>query len=170
VAADFVALQAHLGRGLATIRTRSFNHLGPGQREHFVAPAVAGRIARNERDGGDVVPVGDLSPRRDFTDVRDVVRAYRLLVVRGTPGEVYNVCSGRDIAIRDLAERLVGLAARPMKLEVDPELLRPVEVPVLRGDNAKVTEATGWVPTIPLDQTLADLLADARARVALSAT
>ena len=165
VAADYLAVQAHLGWGLATLRVRAFNHLGPAQTDRFVASALAARIARNEVEGRDVVPVGNLSPRRDFTDVRDVVRAYRLLVERGTPGEVYNVCSGRDVAIRELAERLLAMADRPMRLEVDPALERPVDVPVHRGDAARIGAATGWQPQIPLERTLADLLDDWRRRV-----
>src|SRR5215218_1530980 len=92
LAADALAQQAFLGHGLRVIRVRPFNHLGPGQSEQFVAPAIAARIARAERDGGPTIPVGNLSARRDVTDVRDVVRSYRLLVDRGEPGEVYNVC------------------------------------------------------------------------------
>ena len=115
------------------MRVRAFNHLGPGQTNRFVAPALAERIALNELEGGEVVPVGNLTPRRDFTDVRDVVRAYRLLIEHGEPGEAYNVCSGHDIAISELADRLVAMAARPMRLEGDPTLQRPVDVPVLRG-------------------------------------
>jgi GDP-4-dehydro-6-deoxy-D-mannose reductase len=165
-AAELVSLQAHLARGLGVLLVRAFNHLGPGQSDRLVASALAAQVARNERDGGDVVRVGDLSPRRDFTDVRDVVAAYRLLVERGTPGEAYNVCSGVDVAIQDLADRFLAMAERPMRLEVDPERLRPVELPVLRGDNGKLRGATGWAPTIPLDQTLADVLAWWRERVA----
>ncbi|MCB0962834.1 MAG: NAD-dependent epimerase/dehydratase family protein, partial [Acidimicrobiales bacterium] len=111
VAADYLGLQAWLGRGLPVLRVRAFNHLGPGQTDKFVAPALASRIARAElegspADGGEVVlPVGDLSARRDFTDVRDVVRAYRLLMRDGEPGEVYNVCSGVDLAVQDLADQ-----------------------------------------------------------------
>ena len=93
--------------------------------------------------------VGDLSPRRDFTDVRDVVRAYRLLVERGAPGEVYNVCSGRDLSVQELADHLLTLARHPMQLETDPALLRPVDVPVLRGDATKLRDATGWQPRSP---------------------
>ena len=166
VAADFLALQAFLGRGLGVLRVRAFNHLGAGQTDRFVASALAHRVARNERDGGDVVPVGNLTPRRDFTDVRDVVRAYRLLVQRGVPGEVYNVCSGHDVAVAELAEQLVQLADRPMRLEADPTLQRPVDIPVLRGDNTRVRTATGWTPEIPLHQTLADLLAHWRNTIA----
>ena len=165
VAADFLGLQAFLGQGLGVIRVRAFNHLGPGQTDRFVAPALAARIAANERDGGDTVTVGDLSPRRDFTDVRDVVRAYRLLVEHGAPGEVYNVCTGRDLSVQQLADHLLTLATRPMRLETDPALLRPVDIPVLRGDAAKLREATGWTPEISIDQTLADLLDDQRTRV-----
>jgi len=165
VAADYLGLQAFLGYGLDVLRIRAFNHLGPGQTSRFVASAIAERIAGNELDGTEVVPVGNLSPRRDFTDVRDVVRAYRLLIEHGEAGEAYNVCSGVDIAISDLAERLLALAERPMRLEEDPALQRPVDVPVLRGDPSKVHKATGWEPTIPLEQTLADLLAEWRARV-----
>ncbi len=165
VAADFVGLQAHLGYGLDVVRVRAFNHLGPGQSNNFVAPAIAERIAVNELDGTEVVPVGNLSPRRDFTDVRDVVRAYRLLVERGVPGEVYNVCTGRDLAISELADRLLSMAAHPMRLEEDPNLQRPVETPVLRGDATKVRKTTGWIPEIGMDQTLTDLLAEWRTRV-----
>jgi GDP-4-dehydro-6-deoxy-D-mannose reductase len=164
-AADALALQAHLGHGLGVIRVRPFNHLGPGQSEKFVAPALAARIARAERDSLDTIVVGNLSARRDMTDVRDVVRAYRLLVARGMPGEVYNVCSGADVAIQELADQLVALAERPITLEPDPSLLRPVDLPVLRGDASKLRAATGWSPAIPVEQTLADLLDDMRARV-----
>jgi GDP-4-dehydro-6-deoxy-D-mannose reductase len=166
VAADYLGLQAFLGQQLGVIRVRAFNHLGPGQTDRFVAPALAARIAANERHGGDRVRVGDLSARRDFTDVRDVVRAYRLLVELGAPGEVYNVCTGRDLAVQELADRMLALATRPMRLEPDPALLRPVEVPVLRGDATKLRAATGWAPTIPIEQTVADLLDDQRARAA----
>lgn len=165
LAADALAQQAYLGHGLGVIRVRPFNHLGPGQAEQFVASALAARIARAERDGTDHITVGNLEARRDFTDVRDIVRAYRLLVERGVPGEVYNVCSGRDLAIQDLADHLVRLAHRPIELRPDPALMRPADLPVLRGDASKLTAATGWVPEIPIEQTLADLLDDMRSRV-----
>ena len=165
VAADMIALQAWLGYGLEVMRVRAFNHLGPGQANAFVAPALAERIARCEIDGREEVTVGNLTPRRDFTDVRDVVRAYRALVCDGEPGEAYNVCSGADIAIAELAERLVALARRPVRLEGDPTLQRPVDVPVLRGDHTKLTIATGWEPQIPLDVTLAAIMDEWRDRV-----
>ncbi len=165
VAADYLGLQAWLGLGLPVLRVRAFNHLGPGQTDKFVASALASRIAHNEVDGGDTITIGNLSARRDFTDVRDVVRAYRLLMERGEPGEVYNVCTGVDVAVQDLADQLLALATRPMRFEADPDLLRPVDVPVLRGDHAKLTAATGWEPEISLTQTLADLLDDWRRQV-----
>lgn len=170
VAADFLALQAFLGRGLGTLRVRAFNHLGPGQTDKFVASALASRIARNEIEGTDEIPIGNLSARRDFTDVRDVVRAYRMIVTDGVPGEVYNVCSGRDVAVQELAEKLLARASRPMRFVTDENLLRPVDVPVLRGDHAKLSEATGWDPSIPLEQTLEDLLDDWRLRLGSTAS
>jgi len=165
IAADELGLQAWLGHGLEVLRVRAFNHLGPGQTNRFVCPALAERIALNELDGREVVPVGNLTPRRDFTDVRDVVRAYRLLVERGEPGEAYNVCSGEDIAISDLADRLIAMARRPMRLENEPSLQRPVDVPVLRGDYTKLHKATSWDPEIPLRVTLQDVLDEWRERI-----
>ena len=147
------------------MRVRPFNHLGPGQSEQFVAPAIAARIARAERDGTDTIAVGNLSARRDVTDVRDVVRAYRLLVEAGEPGEAYNVCTGEAITVRSLVDLLLGLARRPIELTTDPSLLRPVDLPVLRGDATKLRAATGWEPKIAIEQTVADLLDDMRARV-----
>jgi GDP-4-dehydro-6-deoxy-D-mannose reductase len=165
-AADHVALQAFLGHSQHVVRARPFNHLGPGQTDRFVAPALAGRIARNELHGEEVLRVGNLSPRRDFTDVRDVVRAYRLLVEHGRAGEVYNVCSGNAIAVQELAEQLIELSSVPMRLEPDPELQRPVDIPVLLGDSTRITKDTGWAPEIPLSRTLQDLLDDRRRIVA----
>jgi GDP-4-dehydro-6-deoxy-D-mannose reductase len=166
VAADALALQAHLGHGDGVIRVRPFNHLGPGQSDRFAASAFASRIAANELSGDREIHVGNLTPRRDVTDVRDVVRAYRMLVEHGTPGDVYNVCSGRDIAMREIAEMLVDMAQEPMELVVDSDLQRPVDLPVLRGDNRRLQKATGWEQTIPLADTLRDVLDDWRARIA----
>ncbi len=166
VAADALAQQAWLGHRLPVIRVRAFNHLGPGQSDRFLAPSIAARIAHNERDGGDEVPIGNMTPRRDVTDVRDVVRAYRLLVEAGEPGAVYNVCRGSAVSVQEIAEALLAKASRPMRLVSDPGLQRPVDIPVLVGDNTSLRDATGWEPTIALDQTLSDVLADWRARLA----
>ena len=158
LAAEAVVAQAHLGHGQHVITVRPFNHIGPGQTPNFAVPALAKRIVEADRGGSPTIPVGNLSARRDFTDVRDVVRAYRLLVEAGRPGEVYNVCSGRDVSIREIADGLLGLAGTTLEFEIDPSLVRPVEVPVLRGDPARLVDATGWKPEVPLDQTLADVL------------
>jgi len=159
LAAEAVVTQAHLGHGQHVITVRPFNHIGPGQTPNFAVPALARRIVAAERSGAGTIPVGNLSARRDFTDVRDVVRAYRLLIESGRPGAVYNVCSGRDISIREIADGLLGLAGTSLEFETDPSLVRPVEVPVLRGDPGRLADATGWAPAVPLEQTLADVLA-----------
>jgi GDP-4-dehydro-6-deoxy-D-mannose reductase len=166
VAAEVVGLQAFLGRGLPVVLARPFNHLGPGQSDRLVASTLAHQVARNEHEGTDVVLAGDLTPRRDFTDVRDVVRAYRLLVTEGQPGEAYNVCSGVDVPVSEVADALIAEARRPMRVELDPSRLRPVELPALRGDPGKLRAATGWAPEIPLERTLSDLLGWWRQRVA----
>ena len=161
LAAEQVALQAWLGHGVETIRVRAFNHVGPGQSPGFVAPGLATAIARNELSGDTEIPIGNLSPRRDFTDVRDIARAYRLLMEHGEAGDLYCVCSGLDISIQELADALVGMASRPMELVTDPDRYRPVDIPVLRGDASRLQALTGWRPEIPIDRTLADVLADA---------
>jgi GDP-4-dehydro-6-deoxy-D-mannose reductase len=165
VAAEYLALQAHLGGHLATVRIRLFNQLGPGQSDRFVVPALARQIAEAERSGDVVIEVGNLSPRRDFTDVRDSVKALRLLAERGTPGEVYNICSGTDRSVQEVAESLLALARGPLALKVDPSRVRPVDLPVLVGDVTRLRAATGWEPTVPLARTLADVLQEWRARV-----
>jgi GDP-4-dehydro-6-deoxy-D-mannose reductase len=158
LAAEAVALQAWRGYGQPVIVVRPFNHIGPGQSPNFFVPALAKRIVDARRSGARSLPVGTLTTRRDFTDVRDVVAAYRLLVERGVPGEVYNVCSGRDVAMSEVATELLELAGADLTLETDAALVRPVDVPVLRGSAERLREATGWEPHIPLATTLADVL------------
>jgi GDP-4-dehydro-6-deoxy-D-mannose reductase len=158
LAAEAVVTQAFLAHGQQVITVRPFNHIGPGQAPSFAVAALAKRIVDAERSGAGAIPVGNLSARRDFTDVRDVVRAYRLLVESGTPGEIYNVCSGRDVSIEEIAQSLLALAGSPLELETDPSLVRAVEVPVLRGDPARLQDATGWKPEISLEETLADVM------------
>ena len=168
-AAEQVAVQAQLGYGLETIRVRAFNHTGPGQDARFVAPALATRVADAEAEGRTSIPVGDLSARRELLDVRDVVRAYRLVVELGRPGEVYNVCAGHDLPIRELAELFLRHARVPLELRTDPALLRPVEVPALRGSPDRLQALTGWRPEIPLEDTVIGLLDEARSRLAARA-
>jgi len=158
VAAEYLGMQAFLAYGLPVLSARAFNHIGPTQSGGFVVADLARRIVDARRDGIKTLPVGNLSPRRDFTDVRDVVRAYRLLVEHGAPGEAYNVCSGRDVAIDELAHRLLELSGADLTLETDPALVRAVDLPVLKGDPGKIHAATGWQPEIPLDQTLTEVL------------
>jgi len=163
LAAEALCLQAWLGHGQRVITVRPFNHIGPGQSPNFAVSALAKRIVDAERSGATEIPVGNLSARRDFTDVRDVVRAYRMLIESGAAGSVYNICSGRDVAIQEIADRLLAQAGSSVRLVPDPSLMRPVEVPVLRGDPTRLTDATGWLPQWTLDQTLADVLAHWRA-------
>ena len=164
-AADLVCLQSFLGYGLPVIRARPFTHIGPGQGPGFVASAIASRVAAAERDELDAIPVGTLGTRRDFTDVRDVVRAYRLLAEHGEPGAAYNICSGGDVSIQYVADTLVSLATRPLRLEVDPALARPADVPILRGDPTRLHALTGWKAEIPITTTLVDILEDWRSRI-----
>ena len=159
LAAEAVALQAWRGYGQPVIVVRPFNHIGPGQWPNFAVPALAKRIVEARRSGATSLRVGTLTTRRDFTDVRDVVVAYRLLIEHGVPGSTYNVCSGKDVAISEVADDLLSLARADLELVTDPDLVRPVDVPVLQGDAGLLRAATGWVPFIPLATTLADVLA-----------
>lgn len=164
VEAERVARDAVRARGQVVVIARPFNHVGPGQSTGFVVPALVQRLLDARERGEDSVAVGDLSTRRDFLDVRDVVRAYRLLATAGAAGEAYNVASGHDVAISEIAEQLVARVAPGTRLVVDPALLRPVEVPVARGSHEKLTRATGWTPAIPLATSLDDVVADLIAR------
>ena len=164
VGAEYLAIQAHLAYGLETLRVRPFNHVGPGQSTNFAVPGLAARIVDAAERGANWIPVGNLGARRDLTDVRDVVRSYRMLVLDGAAGAVYNVCSGRSVGIDEVARQLLELAGVDLELRPDPELVRPVDVPVLLGDSGKLEKETGWRPEIELRQTLEDVLAEARRR------
>ena len=168
-AAEDFGVQAWLGHGVPVIRARAFNHAGPGQAPTFLISALCRRVVEAERAGATEIAVGNLDPERDFTDARDVVRAYRLLVEHGVPGEAYNVCSGRSVAVRDVVERIVAISGTGLRLREDPDLLRPVEVPVLRGSNERLRNATGWSPSISLDETLRDSLEWWRSHVVTTA-
>jgi GDP-4-dehydro-6-deoxy-D-mannose reductase len=158
-AAEMAGVQAWLGRGLEVVRVRPFNHTGPGQQPQFVIPALARQIIEAAERGAATLHTGNLKVSRDISDVRDVVRAYRLLVERGVPGEVYNVCTGHSVAIEDLAHRLLELAGVDLDIQIDPERVRPVDVPDMRGDPTKLNRETGWQPLVGLDTTLTDVLA-----------
>ncbi len=157
--AEMLAIH-YAGTGLHVVRSRAFNHLGPGQTERFVAPALAGRMVRAVASGATSVRVGRLDTRRDFTDVRDVVRAYRLVLQAGASGKVYNICSGVDHSIADVAAAIMSRLGTQLELIPDPELQRPSDLPVLRGDNSKVREATGWLPAIAFEDSIAAVVDD----------
>jgi GDP-4-dehydro-6-deoxy-D-mannose reductase len=159
LAAEAVALQAWRGYGQPVIVVRPFNHIGPGQSPNFAVPALAKRIVEARKSGATSLRVGTMTTRRDFTDVRDVVVAYRLMIQHGQPGSIYNVCSGRDVAISEVAAELLTLAQADLELVTDPDLVRPVDVPVLQGDASHLQAATGWAASTPLATTLADVLA-----------
>ena len=158
-AAEMCAIAAWLGSGLEVVRARPFNHTGPGQRVDFVIPSLARQVALAARRGLPYLEAGNLEARRDITDVRDVVRAYRALLLRGVPGEVYNVCRGSSVAIREVAEGLLRLAGAEVPIKVVPERVRPVDIADLVGDPTRLRNATGWEPEIDLGQTLHDVLA-----------
>ena len=159
VAQDMLAYQYHASYGMAVVRTRAFNHTGPRRGEVFATSTFAKQIAEIELGRRKpVVQVGNLSAQRDFTDVRDVVRAYFLACTQGEPGEVYNICSGKSVTIKEILDTLLDLAQCEVSVEVDAARMRPSDVQLLRGDASKLADATGWRPEIELRQTLADLL------------
>ncbi len=164
IAGEEIARSYHRAHGLPVVIARPFNHLGRGQAAKFAAASFARQIAELETTGGGVVRHGDLSTRRDMTDVHDIVRAYRLLTLHGEPGETYNICSGRAVAMQEVLDTLLSLSPGPIRGEVDPGLIRPVDLPVLRGSHQKLTAATGWKPKVDLALTLRDVLDDARNR------
>ena len=164
VAAEMAGLQAWLGRGLEVVRARPFNHTGPGQMEGFVVPDLAHQVMRAAKGELDCISTGNISVRRDLSDVRDVVRAYRLLLVQGEPGQAYNICRGEAVAISSLLERLMELAGVDVPVRPDPSRYRPADVPEHVGDPARLAALTGWHSLVPLDQTLADVLASVKAQ------
>jgi GDP-4-dehydro-6-deoxy-D-mannose reductase len=159
VAQDMLGLQYHLSHKLFTVRVRAFNHIGPRQRLGFVVPDFASQIAEAEAGLREpIIQVGNLEPQRDFSDVRDVVRGYHLLITQGGPGEVYNLGSGQAHSVREMLEMLLSMSNVPITVEQDPERLRPTDVPVIVGDCTKIREQTGWQPTISFEQSLRDVL------------
>lgn len=166
VAQDMLGLQYHLSHKLFTVRVRSFNHIGPRQRLGFVAPDFASQIAQAEAGLREpVIQVGNLEPQRDFSDVRDVVRGYHLLITQGEPGEVYNLGSGQAHSVRELLGKLIAMSKIPITVEQDPERLRPTNVPVIVADCTRIREQTGWRPKIVFEQSLQDVLDYWRERI-----
>lgn len=166
VAQDMMALQYFLSNDLPILRARPFNHLGPGQSPGFVAPDFALQIARIEAGQQPAtLHVGTLNAERDFTDVRDVMRAYRLIMERGVPGEVYNIASGKTWTIREVLDMMLALTDVDITIKSDTARLRPGGTSKVWGDATRLRDATGWQPTIPLEQTVRDVLDDCRQRV-----
>jgi GDP-4-dehydro-6-deoxy-D-mannose reductase len=161
-AAEVAAEQARRA-GADVVVARAFQHEGPGRDERFAVGSWAAQIARAEEAGGGTVRVGDLTAKRDITDVRDVCRAYRLLLDPSVPARTYNVATGRSVEMRQVLEILIELAECPIDVEPDPARSRRGGARELCGDASLLRAATGWEPTIPLEQTLADTLAAARA-------
>ena len=166
VAQDMMGYQYFKSYGLPIIRTRAFNHEGPRRGEVFVTSNFAKQVAEIEAGLHEpVIFVGDLKPRRDYSDVRDIVRGYWQLLERGEPGEVYNLCSGGSWAIQQVLDFLLEQSrVKGIAVKTDPARLRPSDVMVLEGDPSKIRKATGWEVEIPFERTLKDLLAYWRQR------
>ena len=163
IAQEFTAYQYFLNSGLKVVRTRAFNHIGPGQSDIYVASNFAKQVARIEaRRQKAVLEVGNLQVVRDFTDVRDTVEAYWQCLEKGTPGDVYNVSSGRGRKIEAMLRYYLRQSAVTIKLEKDLKRFRAVETPTLVGDARKLRRKTGWRPKISFEKTLLDILNDWR--------
>jgi len=159
IAQDFLGYQYYKSYGIRIIRTRAFNHTGPRRGEVFVVSTFAKQIAEIEAGTKNpVVRVGNLNAKRDFTDVRDIVRAYWLAVEKCEPGEVYNISSGKSISIEKILKMLLEMSEIDIEVVKDAERMRPSDVEVLEGDSTKFRELTGWEPEIPLEKTLEDTL------------
>jgi len=166
VAQDLLGYQYFMSYSLKTVRTRGFNHTGPRRGDVFVTSNFAKQLAEIEKGKTKpVIYVGNLEAKRDFTDVRDIVRAYWLAAAKGKPGEVYNIGSGRTMAMKDMLDILLSLSKAKVKVEVDPARLRPSDVPILYADCSKFVSLTKWKPRIPLEKTFKDLLDYWRERV-----
>jgi GDP-4-dehydro-6-deoxy-D-mannose reductase len=163
---DLLALQYHLSHGLDVVRVRPFNHIGPRQNERFVAASFAQQVAQIEQGHlPPIIRVGDLSAQRDFTDVRDMVRAYWLAVQHANAGEVYNLGSGQPVAVQHVLDLLLDASPNQIDVQPDPARMRPVNVPLVACNAQRFQVRTGWRPDIPLAQTIHDILEYWRARV-----
>jgi GDP-4-dehydro-6-deoxy-D-mannose reductase len=159
VAQDYLGYQYYKSYGLHVIPTRTFNHTGPRRGENFVTSNFSKQIAEIEKGKKPpVLYVGNLSAKRDFTDVRDVVRAYWLALEKGEPGETYNIASGFCVTIKEMLDLLLSFSQVDIEVKEDPSRLRPSDVGILLGDYDKFHQKTGWKPEIPFEKTMEDLL------------
>lgn len=166
VAQDMLGYQYHQSYGTHVIRTRGFNHTGPRRGEVFVTSTFAKQIAEIEKGRrGPVMYVGNLNAMRDFTDVRDMVRAYWLAVEKCEPGDVFNIASDKGIKIKDMLDMLLKMSTKEITIQQDPKRMRPSDVEILLGDSTKFRNATGWKPEVPFEKTMKDLLDYWRERV-----
>lgn len=166
VTQDMLGYQYFMSYGLKIVRTRAFNHTGPRRGEVFASSTFAKQIAEIEKKKREpVIYVGNLKAKRDFTDVRDVVKAYFLAVKKCQPGKVYNICSQKSWSIQQVLDMLLEMSKKEIEVKVDPQRLRPSDVEILLGDCTRFKKATGWKPTIPFEKTLKDLLDYWRERV-----
>lgn len=155
---DFLGLQYYLSNKLRVVRVRPFNHVGPRQAPTFVVSAFAKRIVEIEKGKQETMKVGNLRSKRDFTDVRDMVKAYLLALEKGKEGEVYNIGSAKSYEISKILEIMKGLAKMEIKIEQDPALRMPADNPELVCDYSKFNKLTSWIPEIPIEQTIKDTL------------
>jgi GDP-4-dehydro-6-deoxy-D-mannose reductase len=161
-AAEIACAQAR-DSGVDVVVARAFQHEGPGRDDRFALGSWTRQLAELEFAGGGTLRVGNLEIERDITDVRDVSRAYALLLDPSVPAGVYNVATGRSVRLAEVVDLLMGLTRVPVRVEQDPDRLRPVDLPVQCGDASRLRAATGWRPEIPLERTLSDMLEAARA-------
>lgn len=151
-------------RGFEYVIARPFNHIGPGQNPGFLVPDVAQQIIAIEKNETDAIMVGNLDAKRDYTDVRDIVRAYRLLYKKGVAGKTYNICSGTSVNGHDMVAGLIKASGCKAQIRQDPNRMRPSDTPDIYGSHEQLTADTGWKPEIALDTTLADVIVDWRSR------
>jgi GDP-4-dehydro-6-deoxy-D-mannose reductase len=159
VGQDMLGYQYFMSYKMEIVRTRGFNHTGPRRGPVFVCSDFAKQLVDIEKGlRPPVMYVGNLDAKRDFTDVRDIVRGYWLALEKGKAGEVYNICSGKSYGIKEILDKLIELSGVSVEIKNDPERMRPSDVPLLEGDNSRFTGDTGWKPEIPFEQTLSDLI------------
>jgi GDP-4-dehydro-6-deoxy-D-mannose reductase len=156
--------QYYIQRGFECIIARPFNHFGPGQGPGFIVPDIAEQVVAVEQGKADTVLVGNLDAQRDYTDVRDITRAYRLLLEKGKSGEIYNICSGTARSGHEVLASILECSTTKPSIQEDPSKMRPADNPVVYADHKKITEDTGWEPEIALDSSIADVMADWRNR------